>query len=311
MAHVKPPVQVHDAPWTFGRLLAWTTEFFARHHVESPRLCGEILLSHAARCRRIDLYARFDEVLDESSLVRFREWVKRASKHEPIAYLVGEKEFFSLTFHLTPDVLIPRSETETLVECVLDECRRRELLEPRFLDLGTGSGCIAIALLSQMMKAAAVATDVSAAALAVARLNAERHGVFDRLSLIEADGLSLPAEAVPAEGFDFLLANPPYIAESDMAQLDESVRNFEPRSALTDGEDGLSHYRAFAERSPALLARGGWIVVEIGDGAGERVRQTMTRTGALAPCGSWKDRTTGRERALAFRVTGTSSDEKP
>ncbi len=184
----------NDTEWTIGRLLRWTADFLGQRGVEDARLASEVLLAHAAECRRIDLYTRFDEVLNGARLDQFRGWVKRAAAREPIAYLVGEKEFFSLTFRVTPAVLIPRPETETLVETVLDHCTKAGLTKPRLLDLGTGSGCIAIALLVQLEGATAVATDISPAAITLAKANAERHGVSDRFTAVEADRLGLPAE---------------------------------------------------------------------------------------------------------------------
>ncbi|MGD2110014.1 MAG: HemK/PrmC family methyltransferase, partial [Phycisphaerae bacterium] len=175
--------------WTIGRLLKWTADYLDERGVDEPRLSAEVLLAHATRRRRIDLYARYDESLEQEPLTRFREWVRRAAEHEPIGYLVEEKEFFSLPFRVTPDVLIPRPETEVLVESAIDHCAESKLKEPRVLDVGTGSGCIAVAVLTQIPGARAVATDISSAALGVARENAERHDVSDRLTLVEADCL--------------------------------------------------------------------------------------------------------------------------
>ena len=187
-----PPVQ--DGEWTVGRVLNWTCDFLARHEVEEPRLAGEILLAHSLGCRRIELYTRFEEPLLADPRAAMRELVGRAAQHEPIAYLVGHKEFFSLTFSVTPAVLIPRPETETLVEQVIEYCRARGLAEPLLLELGTGSGCIAVAVLKHLPGARVVATDIDPAALEVARHNAERYGVESRLTLLEADRLALQAE---------------------------------------------------------------------------------------------------------------------
>jgi release factor glutamine methyltransferase len=291
--------------WTIGRLLSWTSEYFVRHQVIDARLSSEVLLAHAAACRRIDLYARFDAVLEAERVDRFRGWVRRASEHEPIAYLVGEKEFFSLSFKVTPDVLIPRAETETLVECVLDHCAKAGLSHPRLLDLGTGSGCLAIAALTHLPAATATASDVSAAALEIARCNAERHAVTDRLTLVEADRLALPKDAVPAGGFDVLMCNPPYIPASAMSKLDTAVRDYEPASALTDGQDGLSFYRIIAADGPALLSPDGMIFVEVGDGTAKAVIEVMTAAGALEHRQTRKDRVVGQERVLAFASPAT------
>jgi release factor glutamine methyltransferase len=293
--------QADATPWTIGRLLSWTGEFLARRGVDDPRLAGEVLLAHAAGCRRIDLYARFDRELPPDQLGRFREWVKRATAHEPVAYLVGKKEFFSLAFHVTPDVLIPRAETEELVECVIDLGRSADLTPPlRMLDVGTGSGCIAVAVLSQLRDAACVATDLSPAALEVARGNAERNGVLDRMTLVQADRLALPGEIVPQGGFDVLMCNPPYIPAEQMGGLDAAVRDFEPHVALTDGGDGLSFYRALAEDAAAILSPRGVIVVEVADGRADAVITTMTGGGVFVHRQTRRDRVVSRERVLVF-----------
>jgi release factor glutamine methyltransferase len=199
-------------------------------------------------------------------------------------------------------VLIPRPETESVVEAVVDRCANAGLGSPRILDVGTGSGCIAVALLRQVPEATSVATDVSPAALAVARTNAERHGVADRLTLVEADRLALPGEVVPDGGFDVLVCNPPYVAVGEMAGLDASVRDFEPRAALTDGGDGLSFYEAIGDGAAALLSPNGAVVVEVADGQSGAARQAVERSGRLAHAATIKDRVTGNDRVMVFAV---------
>lgn len=292
----------NETEWTIGRLLSWTTDYFSQHGVDDPRLSGEVLLAHAAECRRIDLYARFDRVLDGEQRVRFRELVKRAAAQEPVAYLVGQKEFFSLPLNVTRDVLIPRAETETLVECIIDHCLNAGLAHPRLLDLGTGSGCIAIAVLKHVAGARGVATDISKEALEVARGNAERHGLLDRLTLVEAGGLALPDGVVPDGGFDVLMSNPPYIPSDEMERLDATVRKYEPRVALTDEKDGLSFYRSIAADGPGLLASGGVVVVEVADEQGRVVRELLEASGRFAHRQTKKDRVVGKERALVFSL---------
>ncbi len=297
-----------ESEWTIGRLLTWTTEFLTRHGVDEARLAAEVLIAHAAECRRIDLYARFERILPEPQLAKLRDSVKRAAKHEPIAYLVGEKEFFSLPFWVTRDVLIPRPETETLVEWVIDHCRSLEKPDARLLDIGTGSGCIPVACLVNLPPATAVATDISAAALEVARRNAERHGVLNRLNLVVADRLRLPPDAI-ADGFDLLVSNPPYIPPKDVNTLGRSVADYEPRVALTDDSDGLSFYHDIATAAPGLLRPGGKVIVEIADGAAADVLAAATEAKTLIHVGTRKDRVTGRERALAFEVAGSAQPE--
>ncbi len=300
MASMTAPATTAENDWTVGRLLSWTSDYLTRHSVDDARLAAEVLLANAAGWRRIDLYARFDRVLEAEPMARFRKWVRRAATHEPVAYLVGEKEFFSLSFRVTRDVLIPRPETETLVECLMDYCREVEWVQPRILDVGTGSGCLAIAALTNIPEASAVATDVSQAALEIARFNAERHKVLERLALLCADRLALPAEAVPEGGFNVLVCNPPYIAAGSIPSLDAAVRDFEPPVALTDGGDGLSFYRTIAVDAPALLAEEGVVIVEVGDGQHEVVQEVMTGPGRFVHHQTRHDRVVGQGRALVF-----------
>jgi len=267
---------VTEQPWTIGRLLAWTTEFFQRKQVDEARLSAEVLLAHVVACERIALYTRFDEVPDDIVRTKYRDIVRRAAEQTPIAYLVGSREFFSLKFHVTPDVLIPRPETETLVIHAVDICRKK-LAENHessvnVLDVGTGSGCIAVALLTQLPTARATATDLSAAALDVARTNAAKHGVTERLALIEANAFHLPPDAAPPGGFDLIVSNPPYVAESEMLTLAPCVREHEPAMALSPGGDGLEFYRTIATDAPAMLQPAGHLLVEIGAGQADRVK---------------------------------------
>lgn len=292
-------------PWTIGRLLSWTAEFLGRQGVDDPRLSAEVLLAHAAKCRRIDLYARFDRELEPDALAQFRDLVKRAGTHEPIAHLVGEKEFFSLRLDVSPDVLIPRTETEELVEAALDLCRQLAWESPRLWDLGTGSGCLAVAILKNLTGATCLATDVSAPALEIAKTNAVRHNVAGRATFVQAGGLHLSGEVVPEGGFHLILSNPPYIPAARIATLDRAVRDFEPRLALTDEADGLSFYRMIADESSRFLADDGHIVVEVGDGAAAAVTQLMTGRGWVH-VRTRRDRTVGQERVLVFRKQGQS-----
>jgi release factor glutamine methyltransferase len=279
--------------------LAWTKEYLARQGIDDARLASEVLLAHAVGCRRIEIYTRFEQLPEAERLGRFRELVRRAAQHEPVAYLVGEKEFFSLRMQVTRDVLIPRPETELLVECLIDHCMGAGLEHPRVLDVGTGSGCVIVAGLVNLPGATGLATDASEAALAVARANAERHRVADRLALAIADRLDLPG-GVRQEGFDVIVCNPPYIPASAVPTLDPEVRDYEPRAALTDEGDGLSFYRDLAAEGPGLLRPGGVILVEVGDGCAAAVADIMTGGGRLVHRGTRKDRVVGRERVLAF-----------
>jgi release factor glutamine methyltransferase len=248
-----------EPPWTVGRLLEWTTSFLSQKGSESPRLDTEVLLAHALGCKRIELYTRHDEVAPEEGRQKFRDLVRRRVEGCPVAYLVGRKEFFSLELEVGPAVLIPRPDTE----CVVDECLRlaRGLAEPEVLDVGTGSGNLAVAVARQSKGAKVTATDLSAEALAVAARNAQRHGVGDRIRFVQGDVYG-PLD--PAERFDFILSNPPYIRHGDIPQLPAGVRDYEPHVALDGGADGFAMFDRLLAGAPGHLKSGGWLIVEIG-----------------------------------------------
>lgn len=248
-----------DDVWTVGRLLTWTTDWLGTKGSESPRLDAEVLLAHVRGCPRIALYTAFDEPVDDSCRARFREVVRRRGDGEPVAYLVGGREFFSLPFAVTPAVLVPRPETEGLVVRALDLARPRAA--PRIVDVGTGSGAIAVTLAKHLPAAAVVATDISSEALAVARSNVERHSVSGRVSLVCCDLLEHPALAGP---FDLIVSNPPYVREDEFASLPRDVRDHEPAVALVAGPTGLEVVERLVAAAVGRLAPDGWLLVEIG-----------------------------------------------
>src|SRR5262245_39301674 len=254
------PAQV----WTVKRLLEWTTGFFTRKNVEPARLSAEQLLAHVLKVPRIKLYTDFERPLGESELSAYRDLVRRASEEEPIAYLTGTVHFFNLELEVTRDVLIPRPDTETLVENVLQLIRRTSGFEtPRVLDVCTGSGCIAAAIAHHHKHATVIATDISSAALAVARRNIERLNLSDRLTLLEGNMFEPLMQVVDQRPFDLILSNPPYIATSKIETLDRSVRDYEPKIALDGGPDGLDFHRQLFAGAPARLRSGGRIYFEI------------------------------------------------
>jgi release factor glutamine methyltransferase len=257
-----------EQTWTVGRLLDWTTQFLGQKGSESPRLDAEVLLSHALGWKRIDLYARHGEAAPDEGRAKFKELVQRRVKGCPVAYLVGRKEFFSLEFEVGPAVLIPRPDTE----CVVDECLRlaREMTAPRVLDVGTGSGCLAVTVAKHHKTAQVTAVDVSPEALAVARRNAEKHGVGERVRFLEGD---LFAPLGGDELFDFVLSNPPYIPHGDIAGLEPGVRDYEPHTALDGGADGYAVFERLVAGAPAHLKPGGWLIVEIGSPQEKRTRE--------------------------------------
>jgi release factor glutamine methyltransferase len=251
-----------DDVWTVGRLLTWTTEWLTGKGSEAPRLEAEVLLAHVRGCQRIALYTAFDTPVAEAERGRFRELVKRRGEGEPVAYLVGSREFFSLPFRVTPAVLVPRPETEGLVIRVLDLCRPQA--GPRIVDVGTGSGAIAITLAKHLPKASITATDVSSAALAVARDNAARQGVAERIEFLECDLLDHPQAAGP---WDVIVSNPPYVREDEFESLPRDVRLHEPKAALVSGPTGVEIIERLAALAATRLVPGGWLLCEIGPAA--------------------------------------------
>jgi release factor glutamine methyltransferase len=277
------------------RLLGWTKEYLARHEIEQPRLCAEILLAHALVCKKIDLYTRFDDVPTEEQRSAFRELVRRAARQEPIAYLVGYREFFSLPFVVTPAVLIPRPETETLVQEVL---ARLGDGPRRVLDLGTGSGCIAVAIANQCSDATVVAGDISAEACEVARQNAERNGVADRVDVRAGDLFAvLRADDGP---FDLIVANPPYIGNDELDSLPANVRDYEPHTALVAGDDPLAVHKRIVAESPEWLAPGGSLLLEVAFNQAAAVRGLLAAQSAFDGIATARDGP-GHERVLSAR----------
>jgi release factor glutamine methyltransferase len=256
---VGTPASTEQQSWSIGGLLDWTARYLAKKESEFPRLDAEVLLAHSLGCRRIDLYTRYDEPAPEDVRARFRDLVRKRVEGCPVAYLVGRKEFFSLQFEVTPAVLIPRAESEFVVL----ECLRlsEEKAEPRVLDIGTGSGNIAIAVAHQHRGAHVTAVDISPDAVAMARRNAARHGVEDRIRFLTGD---LFAPVPSGERFDFVLSNPPYIASEDLDKLPDGVRKYEPVVALDGGPGGFSVFDRLVAEAKNYLVPGGDFVVEIG-----------------------------------------------
>lgn len=221
-------------PWTIGRLLTWTTKYLGERGAESARLDAELLLAQAVGCPRIGLYTAFDTEPAEPVRTAFRELVKRRAEGMPVAYLLGRREFYSLEFRVTPDVLIPRPETEFLVIAALDALKRHAG-ETRLADVGTGSGCVAVAIARHAPHTAVTAVDISPAALEVARSNAERHKVADRIEFLESDLLGGVASD---RKFHVIASNPPYVSTAEMGTLAAAAARYEPRTALEAGPQG-------------------------------------------------------------------------
>ncbi len=269
-----------EEAWTVGRLLTWTTDYLKRRGSESPRLDAEVMLAHVLKWQRVELYTHFTDEVPEGPRGRFRDLVRRRSEGAPVAYLVGRKEFYSLSFEVTPAVLIPRPETEFVVVEFLALTKTLESV--RAVDVGTGSGCLAIASAHRLAGARFMAIDISEATLAVARKNAAQHGVADRVDFRLGDRLG----PVIGEGpFDAVISNPPYIPTAQIERLEAGVRDYEPRLALDGGPGGLDMVKGLIEQSLSLLKPGGHLILEIGTDQEKPVRDLIAAHSAfrLAP----------------------------
>lgn len=258
--------------WTILRLIQWGSDFFKKKGVDSPRLTMELLLAHVLKLSRFDLYMQFERPLSEPELAQLRNMVKRRAMREPLQYILEEAHFYKRVFEVTPAVLIPRPETELLVEEAL---RRGHSL--RCLDIGTGSGCIGISIALERPETEVVAIDSSAEALEVARRNAERLGArnitFHQTDFFDDEGMRALGS------FDLVVSNPPYIAAADLATLQPEVRDHEPHLALTDGGDGLRFFRRFIELSPRILRDESSFFMEIGYGQGQPLASMFRKVG--------------------------------
>ena len=247
-------------PWSIKRVLAWASDDFRRRGNKSARLDAELLLGAALGFDRIKLIVEAERPLAEAELGRYRELIKRRRNGEPIAYILGQREFFALPFRVDRRVLIPRPDTEVLVETALNGSRARHLYG-RMLDLCTGSGCVAIAFAKERPTWRVTALDLSPDAADLARENARRAGVAHHVSVLEGD---LFAPLPEAAQFELITANPPYIPSGDIAGLDVDVRDFEPRLALDGGADGLAIIGRLLREAPRYLTRGGLLALEVG-----------------------------------------------
>jgi release factor glutamine methyltransferase len=261
--------------WTIGAVLKWAADDFRARGIEQPRLDAEVLLAFALAATRVQLIVDAHRPLLPPELARFRELVKRRRTREPVAYLLGEREFYGRPFRVDRRVLVPRPDTETLVEIGLARSAARSL-GARILDLCTGSGCVAVTLARERPTSKVHATDLDGGALAVARENALRLGAYN-VSFSEGDlydGLRAPYGR-----FDLIVANPPYIPSGEIAGLAADVRSFEPRRALDGGGDGLTLLRRVVQGAPELLAPGGALAVEVGAGEAEEVAALFVARG--------------------------------
>ncbi len=268
-----------EPAWTIGRLLTWTADFLKEKGADSPRLDAEVLLAHARGCQRIELYTTFEQEAPAELRESFRGLVRQRAEGTPVAYLVGYREFFSLTFEVTREVLIPRPETELMVVRALDLAK--ELPgngELRIADVGTGSGVLAICCAKHLPTCSVTALDISASALEVAGRNATKHDVADRIEFIHSD---LFAQQAATPEFDLVLSNPPYVTSEEMATLDTNVRNYEPHLALDGGVQGTEVIERLIPQTLERLRPGGWLLMEVGPGNAQRVEQLLAAAAGI------------------------------
>ena len=275
-------------PWTISHLLTWTTDYFKKSGSGSARLDAEVLLAHACDCERIELYTAFDTVPEDSVRDRFREFVKQRGEGTPVAYLVGHREFYSLTFKVTPAVLVPRPETEFLVVTAIDLAKHYEAngRSLEIADVGTGSGAIAVSVAKHVPQGKLTATDISGKALEVARENAAHHRVSERITFVECDLLS----GIESDRrFDLILSNPPYIGENERQDLPPDVRDHEPTQALFAGPDGTDVIERLIPAAAQYLRSGGWLAMEIGPQIEAPVCELIRESGAFEAPSLTKD----------------------
>lgn len=270
--------------WTILDLITWGTEYLTERKFDDARLTIELLLSHVLSLKRIQLYTGFDRPLSEEELARFKELLKRRLSGEPLQYITGSTEFMGLTFTVDRRVLIPRPETELLVEQCVKSLKQQfpndESLS--ILDLGTGSGCIAVSLAKMVPNSHVTAVDISDDSLAVARENAELNGLSGRMSFRNVDMLQL-SQNIETGPVQCIVSNPPYISKKEFAEVTKDVKDFEPNAALTDNADGLTFYPAIAAYAQKTLAVNGFVGVEHAFDQSEQVQSIFTQYGFTDP----------------------------
>lgn len=277
--------------WTVLKVLTWTKGYLAEKGVENARLEAEWMLCAALGLDRVGLYVNFDKPLADSELVAYRAMVAKRAKREPLQYILGSQEFMGLEFVVTPAVLIPRHDTETLVEEAVKRCQKGG----RALDIGVGSGCIATVLAKNLPGTEIFGVEQSPAALEIARRNAEKNGAM--VNLVEGSLF----EPFSGQRFDLIVSNPPYIPTGDIARLQPEVRDFEPRGALDGGADGLDFYRLMIPAAPDYLNHGGWLLFEVGIDQSGQVLALFEKTGRFTELFTVKD-PGGVERVVGGRI---------
>jgi len=314
------------ADWTIQKLLNWVNEYLTNKGIDSPRLSAELLLSHALGLKRIELYTQFDKPIAKEQLDILHDLVKRAGQHEPIAYLIGKSEFYSLELEVSPDCMIPRPETELLVERAIEFLRTRTSKQPAVslpalpvlsiaegsevegsnpfvCDLCTGCGCIAVAVAKNFQDAHIIATDISGPALNVASKNIEKYQLKDQITLLCGDLFEPLVPQLDVEKLDLIVCNPPYVSATEYEKLDENVKDYEPKVALYAGEDGLDVHRRIVEKADTFLKPGAVLILEFGYRQGQAIRELLEQAGCFAEITIEKDTDNNDRIAIAKKLS--------
>lgn len=285
---------------TVAQLLAWAESELRTHDIDTPRLDAEVILAHTLRASRSCLYSRLQDTVSVSQKNDFQQFLARRTQHEPVAYITGHQEFWSLEFLVNPCVLIPRPDTEFIVETALGLFAAPQTAAPHILDIGTGSGCIAVALATELPQAHLWAIDKTQESLSLAKKNAHYHQVGQRIIFYCGDLLAPVTPGAPF--FDLIVTNPPYIDPQVLDTLQPEVRDWEPRGALDGGAAGLDFYHRLLYDSPDYIRPGGWLVAEIGEGQKDAVMQLGQRQRHLRVRACRQDYA-GRDRVVVFQKT--------
>ena len=294
--------------WTILRLLKWTAGYFKSHQVEQPRLAAEVLLAYTMGLRRVDLYVQYDRHLELQELETFKGFIKRRIQREPVAYIVGKKEFWSMELRVTSDVMIPRPETETLVEAALAIIPPEPGSIPlRTLDLGTGSGAIVLAIASERPGHSFYAVDRSKKALAVAQDNARTYQLHKTITFLHGNWFDPVRES--GRCFDVIVSNPPYISSHELDVLPPEISRYEPREALEGGSDGLEAIRLIVKQASDHMVPAGWLILEIGYDEWPAVDKLIAGSGAYSDWAVIKDYN-GQDRVVKAKVRGNQTENK-
>jgi release factor glutamine methyltransferase len=280
--------QTKESPWTVLKLLQWTTSFFNSHNIEGARASAEIMLANALGITRIDLYLRYDQPLSRHELALFKTMIQRRVRKEPVAYIIGSKEFWSMDLDVTKDVLIPRPDTECLVEQALAHMPKKDSnISWKILELGTGSGAISLSMASQCAWHRYFASDRSENALRVAKGNAKKHHLSNEILFFAGDWFCPIKNNI--NNFDMIVSNPPYIPTHIIAELEPEISLYEPRIALDGGKEGLDNLVLIISLAPSYLKSKGYLILEIGYDQKQKVRKMVNKHGKYQSVNFVKD----------------------